>query len=239
MQHWLLICTYILQDLLSLSLDGHFESQFFSFRCKVQQLEKQLGKELGAWLHRSPSLQAQLRIMEMFQCVSHREAVRVSGDYMASNAHASLFIIIFSNQPPYTYMYIHVRTVYLSPLSSYFQSQLASNFLSSNPSTNHLPTYVSSVSPQTILTPHHRAVVATILSDIEDIAQILTTHISHPPLLPHTPPIASKLLWLHRLGERISGSMDVVRSAAPELLEGELGWKLRQTYGELTDKLQR
>lgn len=69
---------YTLQDLLSLRVDGHFESQFFSFRCKVQRLEKQLGQELGAWLHRSPSLQAQLRIMEMFQCVSRREAVRVS-----------------------------------------------------------------------------------------------------------------------------------------------------------------
>lgn len=33
--------------------------------------------------------------------------------------------------------------------------------------------------------------------------------------------------------------MDIVRNAAPELLEGEQGWKLRQTYGELTDKLQK
>lgn len=81
--------------------------------------------------------------------------------------------------------------------------------------------------------------VATILSDVEDITHTLTTNISHPPLLPHTPPIASKLLWLHGLGERISGVMNIVQSAAPELLEGEQGWKLRQTYGELTDKLQR
>ena len=92
---------------------------------------------------------------------------------------------------------------------------------------------------QAILTPHHRAVIATILSDVEDITHTLTTNISHPPLLPHTPPIASKLLWLHGLGERISGVMDIVRNAAPELLEGEQGWKLRQTYGELTDKLQK
>ena len=81
--------------------------------------------------------------------------------------------------------------------------------------------------------------MAAILADIQDITHTLTSQISHPPLLPHTPPTASKLLWLHGLEERASGAMSVVRSAAPELLEGELGWKLRQTYTELTDKLQR
>ena len=175
------------QDLLSLSMDGHFESQFFSFRRKVQQLDKQFGQELGAWLQRSPSLQAQLRIMEMFQCSSHREVVRVS--------------IIESLIEGFTHLFLLL--------------------------------------PQTILSPQHKAVVAAILTDIQDITRTLTSHISHPPLLPHTPPTASKLLWLHGLEERASGAMSVVRSAAPELLEGELGWKLRQTYTELTDKLQR
>ena len=93
--------------------------------------------------------------------------------------------------------------------------------------------------PQTILAPHHKSVVAAILSDVEDMTHSLTTQLSHPTLFLHTPPVASKLLWLHGLGERASGAMGVVRSAAPELLEGELGWKLRHVYSELIDKLQR
>lgn len=92
---------------------------------------------------------------------------------------------------------------------------------------------------QHILAPHHRGVVAAILSDVEDISHTLTGQISSPPLLPHTPPSASKLLWLHGLRERADGATAVLRSAAPELLEGELGWKLRHVYSELTDKLQR
>ena len=62
------------QDLLL----SHFESQFFAFRRKVQQLERELGGEIGAWLQRSPSLQARLRIMGLFQCSSRRDTVRVS-----------------------------------------------------------------------------------------------------------------------------------------------------------------
>ena len=57
--------------------EGHFESQFFAFRRKVQELEGQLGREIGAWLQRSPSLQAKLRIMELFQWSSRRDTVRV------------------------------------------------------------------------------------------------------------------------------------------------------------------
>ena len=64
--------------MLSLSAEGQFESKFFVFRRKVQQLERQLAHEIGAWLQRSPSLQAKLRIMELFQCSSRRETVRVS-----------------------------------------------------------------------------------------------------------------------------------------------------------------
>ena len=84
----------ILQDLLSLSVDSQFESQFFSFRRMVQQLEKQLGQEVGAWLHRSSSLQTQLRIMEMFQYSSQREVVKVGGSF----AHSLAIIYVCSAQ---------------------------------------------------------------------------------------------------------------------------------------------
>lgn len=67
----------LLQDLLTLGVDSCFESQFFSFRRVVQQLESKLGRELGLWLHRCPSLRAQLRVMEMFQYTSRRDAVKV------------------------------------------------------------------------------------------------------------------------------------------------------------------
>ena len=67
-----------LQDLLGVGGEGHFESRFFTFRRSVQSLERQLGREIGAWLQRSPSLQAKLRIVELFACTSRRETVRVS-----------------------------------------------------------------------------------------------------------------------------------------------------------------
>ena len=79
--------------------------------------------------------------------------------------------------------------------------------------------------------------MAAVLADIEDVLRILTS--SQAPLLPHTPPTATRLLWLHGLGERAGGAMGVVRSASPELLEGELGWKLRHIYSDFTEKLQR
>ena len=91
--------------------------------------------------------------------------------------------------------------------------------------------------PQAILFPHHESVMTTILSDMQDVLHILTS--SQPPLLPHTPPTATRLLWLRGLEERTSGAVGVLRSAAPQLLEGELGWKLRQTYSELTERLNR
>ena len=178
---FILYSHHFLQDLLSLGPDSQFEGHFFVFRCKVQQLERRLGLEIGAWLQRSPSLQAQLRIMELFQYTSHRDTVRVCSTYTA-------------------------------------------NKMLSCPS-------------QDILVSHHEAVVTAVLSDIEDVVHTLTS--SHPTLLPHTPPTASKLLWLHSLGERASRAVAVVKSVAPELLEGELGWKLRHIYSDLTEKLQR
>lgn len=77
------------------------------------------------------------------------------------------------------------------------------------------------------------------MSDVEDVTRTLTSHISHPPLLPHTPPTASKLLWLNGLGERVGVVMETLRNVAPQLLEGELGWRLRQAHGDLVEKLQR
>ena len=104
---------------------------------------------------------------------------------------------------------------------------------------NFLPIHSLTPIPQAILTPNHRAVVTAILCDVEDVAQALAAHISDPPRLPHTPPTASKLVWLHGLGERVGGAMSTLKSAAPELLEGELGWRLRQAYADLVSKLQR
>ena len=96
--------------------------------------------------------------------------------------------------------------------------------------------YYSKFSLQAILAPHHDTVVAAVLSDVENVLRTLTS--SHPPLLPHTPPTACRLLWLHSLGERASSGMDVLRSVAPQLLEGEMGWKLRHIYSDFTDKLK-
>ena len=70
---------YFLQDLLSLEADSLFEEHFFHFRSSVKGFEKQLVVTLKQLLDHTPSLQAKLRVVEMFQGVFKREAIMVSG----------------------------------------------------------------------------------------------------------------------------------------------------------------
>ena len=72
---------------------------------------------------------------------------------------------------------------------------------------------------------------------MESVAEALSSLMSEPPLLPHTPPVATKLLWLNALKDRVSHPMNKVREVVPYLLEGDQGWKLRQIYGEVTTKI--
>ena len=74
---------------------------------------------------------------------------------------------------------------------------------------------------------------------MEAVRETLAATLSLPPSHPHTPPVTSKLLWLHALRERIKGPMEKLREVSPELLEGEAGWKLRQVYGSVTSSIER
>lgn len=56
-----------------------FEEHFFHFRSSVKGFEKQLVVTLNKLLDHTPSLQAKLRVVEMFQGVFKREAIMVSG----------------------------------------------------------------------------------------------------------------------------------------------------------------
>ena len=74
-------------------------------------------------------------------------------------------------------------------------------------------------------------------SDVEAVSTLLST--AHPPTLPHTPPTSCKLLWLNALKERVREPMERVREVAPEILEGDSGWKLRQAYSRVTNTIER
>ncbi len=77
------------------------------------------------------------------------------------------------------------------------------------------------------------------MSEVEAVSGTLTANLSRPPLLPLTPPTACKLWWLHALRGRINEPMEVIRRVAPELLDGDEGWKLRQAHAQLSEKLER
>ena len=90
---------------------------------------------------------------------------------------------------------------------------------------------------QSHLGPQIEDIVARLHSEVSSVQETLSAHMTTPPLLPHTPPIATKLLWLKALKERVSGPMDKVKEVAPYLLEGDGGWRLRQIYSQVVTKI--
>ena len=90
---------------------------------------------------------------------------------------------------------------------------------------------------QTSLQHQLDGIVANLLLEVNSVSETLTSHMAQPLLLPHTPPVASKLLWLNAIKERVSVPMDRVREVAPYLLEGDQGWRLRQVYSDVTNKI--
>ena len=89
---------------------------------------------------------------------------------------------------------------------------------------------------QTNLQPQLDDIVSRLISEVESISNTLSSSPSSL-LLPLTPPVASKLLWLNALKERVTAPMGGVREVAPYLLEGDQGWKLRQAYAQVTTKI--
>ena len=69
---------FLCQDLLSLESDCSFEERFFHFRSSVKGFEKQLVGCLDQILDHTPSLLAKLRVVEMFQGIFKRDAIKVS-----------------------------------------------------------------------------------------------------------------------------------------------------------------
>lgn len=63
---------------MSLEADCSFEEHFFHFRSAVKSFEKQLVGALKQTLDDTASLQAKLRVLEMFQGMFRREAIKVS-----------------------------------------------------------------------------------------------------------------------------------------------------------------
>ncbi|KAL5499629.1 hypothetical protein EMCRGX_G011081 [Ephydatia muelleri] len=127
------------KDLLCLDDSGQsFEESFFLFRSTMRSLERRCSVALRTTFTLCPSLMAELRVLDMFQELIKRDAIKAN-------------------------------------LDSICQGIVAKN----------------------------------------------------------TPSVASKLLWLHALRERVNQPMGRLRSCAPQLLEGDTGWRLRQAVTDI------
>lgn len=92
---------------------------------------------------------------------------------------------------------------------------------------------------QASLNSQLRNILSNFKSDVTYVSDKLAHGILSPPTMPHTPPVACKLLWLHALKERVSGPMDKIRDIRPDLLEGDSGWGLRQAYNKVIGSINR
>ena len=73
------------QDLLDLEPECSFEEHFFHFRSKVKDLEQRLVPALKRAFDTASSLPAQLRVLEMYQGISKRDAIKVSMEGTCEN----------------------------------------------------------------------------------------------------------------------------------------------------------
>lgn len=71
-------CMFILQDLLCLDDSGQsFEESFFLFRSTMRSLERRCSVALRTTFTLCPSLMAELRVLDMFQELIKRDAIKV------------------------------------------------------------------------------------------------------------------------------------------------------------------
>ena len=68
----------ILQDLLNVEPDSSFEEYFYKFRVTVKELEGRLVHPLKQTFDRATTLPALLRVLEMYQGISRRDAIKVT-----------------------------------------------------------------------------------------------------------------------------------------------------------------
>ncbi|XP_043910785.1 dynein beta chain, flagellar outer arm-like [Protopterus annectens] len=68
---------YQIKDILTTEKNHPFEKAFFDFRIKIKELEHQIAGVLRSSFHQCPTVQAQLRLLEVFEGISGREVVQV------------------------------------------------------------------------------------------------------------------------------------------------------------------
>ena len=86
---------------------------------------------------------------------------------------------------------------------------------------------------QAVLQKQLDSIVDELLADISTVHQSLSSLISQPPTLTNISPVATTLLWVCASRERVDVPIERLRKAAPQLLEGDKGFTLRHSLGEL------
>jgi hypothetical protein len=76
------------------------------------------------------------------------------------------------------------------------------------------------------LDPEHKWLINEMLKDFENVKQ-LANNIKSPDILPS---VVTKLIWLHGLEQRIKVPMEKFSYLYPNLLQGDLGYQLRDSY---------
>ena len=92
---------------------------------------------------------------------------------------------------------------------------------------------------QAVLQKQLDSIVDELLADISTVHQSLPSLISQPPTLTNIPPVATTLLWVCASRERVDVPMERLRKAAPQLLEGDKGFTLRHSLGELRKDFEK
>ena len=83
------------------------------------------------------------------------------------------------------------------------------------------------------------SIIDELLTDITTVQKFLPSQVSHPPTLTNVPPVATKLLWLCAARDRVVLPVETIKRAAPQLLEGDKGFTLRHSLGELKKEFNR
>ena len=92
---------------------------------------------------------------------------------------------------------------------------------------------------QVVLQSSLDSTLDTLHSDMLRFRSTLSSLVTHPPIIPNTPPTSTRLIWLKAVRHRVTTPLERMREAAPYLLEGDKGFTLRHVHSELVKEIER